>query len=181
MGFRFAAFQTIWQHSEAVGKAVFLLLLLSFGCGKNQSTRPNAAPPEPEAVGLSTLERPAPASHFSSEVALDWFGLVNRLSASERLTPPVASRILGYGGVTLYESVVGGMPNYRSLAGQINNLRFVPEAHGRLHWPTVANNALAVLLKGLFEANSPAAQNGLDSLKQHFNEEFKNDISKEVF
>lgn len=180
MSSRLAGLQKIWRR-ETFGLAAFLFLLLSFGCSKNQSTQPaaNAVPAEPEAV--STLERHAPASRFGPEVPLAWFALVNRLAASERLTPPVASRVLGYGGVTLYEAVVGGMPGYRSLAGQINNVRFVPQALGRLHWPTVANNAMGVLLKGLFETNSPAALSALDSLKEHFNAEFKTEISKELF
>jgi len=179
----FAAPQRIWWQSETVSRAVFLLLLLGLGCSKSKSTWPAEAAlsTEPEAVELFTLERPAPTGRFGSEVPLAWFGLVNRLAASQRLTPPVASRILGYGGVTLYEAVVGGMPGYRSLTGQLNNIRYVPEAHGKLHWPTVANNALGVVLKGLFEANSAAALSALDSLKEHFNDEFKAEISKEVF
>lgn len=177
---KFAGLQKIWRR-ETFGLAAFLFLLLSSGCSKNQSTRPDAAAVATEPEALAALERHTPASQFGSQVPLDWFALVNRLAASERLTPPVASRIFGYGGVTLYEAVVGGMPGYRSLAGQINNVRFVPQAYGRLHWPTVANNALAVLLKGMFESRAEILQNELDSLKEHFNLEFKDDVSKEVF
>jgi len=47
-------------------------------------------------------------------------------------SPPVAARAFGYIGVTLYEAVVPGMPDYQSLAGQLNgltrtNLRRIPE------------------------------------------------------
>lgn len=176
----FAGVPKNWRH-EAFGIFALLFLIAGLGCSKNQSTQPEVAPAAIEPEAVSTLGRHNPASQFNSEVPLDWFGLVNRLFASERLNPPVASRILGYSGVTLYEAVVGGMPGYRSLAGQINNVRFVPEARGNLHWPTVANNALGVLLKGLFEANSPAALSALDSLKEHFNGEFKAEISRELF
>ncbi|MCI0329612.1 MAG: vanadium-dependent haloperoxidase [candidate division Zixibacteria bacterium] len=183
MRFGFAGFQKFRRRSEAFGWAAFLFLVLGFGCGKKQATQPDPAgtPTEPEAAGLVSFERPTPASEFDSEVPLAWFGLVNRLAASERLTPPAASRILGYSGVTLYEAVVGGMPGYRSLAGQINNVRFVPQAHGNLHWPTVANNALAVLFKGMFESRAEVVQADLDSLKEHFNDEFKAELSRELF
>ncbi len=180
MGLNFTGLQKNWRR-EVFGPAAFLFLLSSFGCNKNQSTRPDTAPVSMEPEAIATLERHAPTGQYNAVVPLDWFGLVNRLSASERLTPPVASRILGYAGVTLYEAVVGGMPGYRSLAGQINNVRFVPEAHGNLHWPTVANNALGTLLKGLFKEFSPSAEGALESLQNDYNYRFKAEISRELF
>src|SRR5919199_2637061 len=63
-------------------------------------------------------ESPKPTSEFPAEVATSWFELQLELTReTPGFTPPVASRALGYSGVTLYESVVGGMLEYESLVG----------------------------------------------------------------
>jgi hypothetical protein len=81
-------------------------------------------------------------------------------------SPPVASRALGYAGLALYEAVVPGMPGYRSLNGQLDGLGPLRRSglDATHHWPTVANNALAVALSGLFPSTPedvPAAINAL--------------------
>src|SRR5688572_32219053 len=81
---------------------------------------------------------PAQAAVFSvshdADVAVAWFDLLYGAIQAERLSPPVASRLIGYHGVALYESLQPGMPGYRSLAGQLNGLeesgpRILPGAH----------------------------------------------------
>ena len=85
-----------------------------------------------------------PASAYSASVAYEWFYLVSQLlQQTPGNSPPVAARTLGYLGLTLYESVVPGMPGYQSLAGQLNELSSLPWAQPDepLHWPTVANSS----------------------------------------
>ena len=41
-------------------------------------------------------------------------------------SPTFASRGFGYIGVTMYESIVHGYPNYKTLAGQLNGLADLP-------------------------------------------------------
>ena len=58
-----------------------------------------------------------------SEVANAYFDLAIKMTKeTPGFTPPVAARAYGYTGVTLYESVVGGMSEYESLQGKINGL-----------------------------------------------------------
>lgn len=65
-----------------------------------------------------------PASAFSASVATEWFNLALLLTQqTPGYSPPVASRALAYLGLTLYESVVPGMPQHQSLAGQLNELQ----------------------------------------------------------
>ncbi|MDT8306753.1 MAG: hypothetical protein RRC07_12525, partial [Anaerolineae bacterium] len=92
---------------------------------------------------------------FSAQVPIAWFDLAYELVRDERLSPPVAARIYGYSGVTLYEAVVPGMPGYQSLAGQLNGLSELPGANGEAYyWPVVANSALATMMKELFAGGS---------------------------
>ncbi len=102
--------------------------------------------------------RPTPgADEFSADLAIGWMDLTVDLVRAERWTPPTASRLYGYAGVTLYESVVNGMPNNRSLVGQLSELEELPEfGDDKFDWPTVANAAIATLLRGMF-ANGSAA------------------------
>jgi hypothetical protein len=74
--------------------------------------------------------------------------------------------------VTLYEALVPGMPGYRSLAGQLNDLDPAPAPSDPAHdWPTVANAALASILRSLFATASTEGRAAMDSLEASFTEQ----------
>jgi hypothetical protein len=52
----------------------------------------------------------------------NYYGLIR----AERISPPVASRVLAYAAVGLYEGLATGSPELRSLAGQLNGLDSLP-------------------------------------------------------
>src|SRR5689334_4810804 len=53
-------------------------------------------------------------------------------------TPPVQARAFGYMGLALYEAVVPGMPDHRSIARQLNGVGPMPDARGiPYNWPLV--------------------------------------------
>jgi hypothetical protein len=107
-------------------------------------------------------------------VPVAWFDLAYSLARSEGFSPPVASRVFGYLGVSLYESLVPGMPGYQSLAGQLNGLEALPRPAGSAyHWPTVANSVLAETLSGLVGKDSVAAQESIQALSEKYALEFK--------
>lgn len=85
-------------------------------------------------------------------VAVEWMDLLYRVVESEALSAPAAARVYGYGGVTLYEAVVNGMPENFSLAGQIQGLPLmsIPNEGVVLDWPSVANSTMAVVTPYLF-------------------------------
>jgi hypothetical protein len=91
--------------------------------------------------------------------AADWLDLIVERVKAEGYSPLVASRIYAYSGVALYESVVPGMPEHQSLAGQLHDLPPLPQpAPGtRLDWPAVASAALGGLAKDLFPNASAAS------------------------
>lgn len=71
----------------------------------------------------AAAQRPAP-----QEILRDWYYLMNELVRhTATYSPPVASRSFGYLGVTAFEAAVGGSDKLVSLAGQLRELKPVPE------------------------------------------------------
>jgi hypothetical protein len=118
----------------------------------------------------------SPASQFNSEIALAWFKLQLQLAKeAPGFSPPVASRAFAYAGVALYEAIVPGMPTHQSLAGQLNGLTTAPqhEANAGYHWPTVANSALASIVKRLYANAPPWEIAAITSLEEQYNRQFR--------
>jgi len=141
--------------------ATLAMAMMAFaisGCSGDSSTGPNLT---------------GDAATFTSKVATEWFRLSYDRVRAESYSPPRASRAFGYAGVSLYESVVAGMPSYQSLAGHLNGLSTLPKATDfPYHWPTVANTALATVMRGLFEGATEATSDAINDLEADFNAEF---------
>ena len=131
--------------------------------------------------GLDEREDALPdAGDYTAAVPNAWFALAYNQVRAEGLTPPVASRVFGYLGVALYESVVHGIPGSRSLQGQLNGLHGLPRARGRAyHWPTVANASLATTMRALFEGR-PNAAAAIGALETQINEQFRATVPPQV-
>lgn len=109
------------------------------------------------------------AKNFSSTEVQDWMKLMLKLSKETTgATPPVVARAIGYTGLALYESVVPGMPEYRSMAGQINGLSAgdlpTPDP-GEYHWGAVANTVLATMLRTCYSGATPENLQAIDDLE----------------
>ena len=112
------------------------------------------------------------AQDYSADVATTWFELQLKLvQETPGFTPPVASRAFGYSAVALYESIVPGMPEYQSLAGQLNALEALPQPEPNLFydWPTVANSALATITRRLYPTATEENQSAINALEAGFN------------
>jgi hypothetical protein len=109
------------------------------------------------------------AYKYDSEVPASWYFLLYDRVKAENLSPPVAARVFGATGVTLYQAVQGGMHRHLSLVGQLNQLDLLPEAEhdSQYHWPSVANAALAEVLRNLF-AGKPNSIAAFDNLEAQF-------------
>ena len=120
-------------------------------------------------AALPAVDATRPATAYSANVATDWFSLALLLAQqTPGFSPPVAARAFGYLGLTLYESVVPGMPANQSLAGQLNDLSSLPWAQPDepLHWPTVANAALATMTRMMFPTASSDNKARIDLLER---------------
>jgi len=133
-------------------------------------------------LGLGS-QQPLPASRFGSEVATAWFDLsLDLVRGTMGFSPPVASRAFGYAGVTLYEALVPGMPGYRSLAGQLNDLGAAPgPADPAHHWPTVANAALASIIRSLFPTATSPNKAAVDALEESFAQGFRATVPPGIY
>jgi len=115
------------------------------------------------------------ANTYDAGVAVRWFDLsLDLVRETPGFTPPVASRAFAYLGVALYETVQPGLPGYRSLTGQLNELASVPRVNwwAGYHWPSAANAALASLTRHLFPTASPANLTAVDALEEELAESF---------
>ncbi|MEO8210217.1 MAG: vanadium-dependent haloperoxidase, partial [bacterium] len=121
---------------------------------------------------------------YGPDVAIAWYNLEFRLIRQTSLgfTPPVAARAFGYTGIALYESVVPGMPLYKSLKNQLNGFVFLSEVTpGNYHWPTSANAALANIVRKLFTNATPANNASIDSLEEAFNTVYQSQVDSATF
>lgn len=119
-------------------------------------------------AGAWAQDAPPPATGENAAVLTAWFDLIQELiRQTPGFSPPVASRALGYAGVTAYEAVVPGIPGARSLAGQLNELAALPQVQADVayHWPSVANAAMAGITRRLFANGGGAQRAAIDGLE----------------
>ncbi|MFN4256454.1 MAG: vanadium-dependent haloperoxidase [Saprospiraceae bacterium] len=93
--------------------------------------------------------------------------------------PPVASRIFAYSAVAGYEALVPGYPKYRSLAGQLNGLKPVPQPEaGKDHcFPLASANALLIVGQALVFSEGDVVD-----MKEAIFEDFKKmDMPQDVY
>ncbi|MBK8021942.1 MAG: phosphatase PAP2 family protein [Chloroflexi bacterium] len=126
---------------------------------------PTDAPvPVPTAAPLD----PSSAAAQDARIAIDWMDAVYRSAKREGYSPPVVSRLIAYAGVTLYESIVPGMPGYRSLTGGLNGLSPLPQPEPGMayDWPVVANAALGTVTAGLFSESTAETLTAFSTLRE---------------
>ncbi len=109
------------------------------------------------------------ASAYDGKLATDWINLqLKYAKESPGFTPPIVSRAFGYCGLAFYESLVHGIPNGKSLVGQLSSLAYLPkpDSAAEYHWALAANSAAARITRKMFE-NAPATTLPLiDSMEQ---------------
>jgi len=125
-----------------------------------QSCSTNSVEPTP-------VSNSKPTADFNADFLYSWTDLQLKLiRTTSGYSPPVAARALGYSHLAIYESVVHGMPDYQSLAGQINGLATLPkpDQSKEYNWASAANAAMATMLNHLYASTSTANKNSIDSL-----------------
>ena len=113
---------------------------------------------------------------YASDVATKWAALQLKITKTTNgFSPPVAARAFGYAGVTLYEAVVPGVADRKSLAGQLQGLSALPmaEAGKNYNWALSANAAQAAILRSLYPNTNAASKATIDSLEKALQTQFK--------
>lgn len=119
---------------------VLLGALALAACSGGSDDGPSVAPASPL------------TSTYDSTVAIQWNETLYARIRDTGVNPPRAARVWGYTGVALYEAVVPGMPDHRSLGDQLNGLTpaMLPDPGPGVHdWAIAANRALAVVSNAL--------------------------------
>lgn len=100
-----------------------------------------------------------------------WYRLVLELVRhTPTMSPPVASRGMGYIGVAAYETIATGAPNMTSLAGQVNGLTAGPVREpGAAYDEAVAlHAALSVSIGSFFDNTGPTGQRAMVAMSDKF-------------
>lgn len=110
------------------------------------------------------------ADAYSSEVVVKWLDLqlqMLRVPLAAGTGTQASERAQAYCGITLYESIVQGMPTHKSLYGQLTDFPTMPtiQIGNNYHWAAVANATLADMNRKLFPTTSDANKNSIDSLE----------------
>jgi hypothetical protein len=124
-----------------------------------------------------------PAELYEAKVANDWSNMMRALTKkTPGFTPPVASRAFGYMGITLYETVVPGMPNHQSLVGQLTDMPQIgsPDLSVEYNWGIAANSALAYIAKNFYPTMPADQAIAVLKLEDDSHERLKLGVSTEV-
>lgn len=116
------------------------------------------------------------------ELAAAWADMTNIITKTTPANSPTfASRCFGYIGLTMYESVVNGYPDYQSVAGQLNGLGNLPlpEKGVNYNWPLALNAGQAEILRNIYIQTSDKNKTKIDSLERHFETIFKKAIAND--
>lgn len=114
---------------------------------------------------------------YSSDVVIKWLNMqldLLRVPLAAGTGSQAAERAMAYCGIALYESVVPGMPNYKSLQGQLNDFPVMPgtEKGKAYHWAASANAALAEINRKLFPTTSATNKTNIDNLESTLQSQF---------
>ena len=122
-----------------------------------------------------------PLKKYSGDLAVKWMKLQMTIS---RTTPGfnagLATRAFAYSGLSLYESIVEGMPGYKSVASSMIGVKVPPHNSSFIFFPASANAAMASILKNLIPTASAASMARIDSLESAFNSQFSTEATASV-
>ena len=129
---------------------------------------------------LFTLLLTLPAQAAAPEQVLEgWYRLtLNLVRHTATYSPPVASRAFAYLGITAYEATASGDAHLRSLAGQLNSLKSLPQREQNKNYDeaVVLNAAMDTAIHDFFSNTGPSGQQVLGAQSRLF----KNDVTKGV-
>lgn len=153
-----------------------ILLFLLSGCQKEELSNETN-------LNESSLRVKSALPHtkqYSGDVANTWFSLLSDLCKETPYVPPQTARLFAYSGMSLYESVVPGMPSYQSMYTYLTGNAIPVEKKKDYYWPASANAAMARLATRLLsDYPQPVNHEAIEGLESSFNAQFLANISAE--
>ncbi len=112
-------------------------------------------------IHQQTHQNLADATSYDAKIAIDWINQLRNIIRTQPLNPPRASRALAYAGITMYECIVDGIKDNKSLQGQLNGFAFnsIITNTDSLDYGIVINEAMVELLKSDTIIPNLSAQN----------------------
>jgi hypothetical protein len=159
--------------------------IIFFSCQKGID-KPNAQPEEISTTPNNNGEHGhlKQTKEYSSDVVLQWMNLQLQIARTTPAAPGLNnSRFFAYVGITLYESVVPGMPAYQSLSTQLSEMPQMPQTVPGFayHWPTTANAALSYAIKNFYSNTSQTNKDAIDALEARLNNDYRRETTEEIF
>lgn len=110
-----------------------------------------------------------PATEQEPTLAVQWMQLLYDRVQAEGWSPPAASRLYAYAGITLYEAVHPGIPDSFTMSRQLTAMPDMPAINPTAvyDWPTAANGALSTVLTGLLKPESAESVSLLRQTQQN--------------
>ena len=120
---------------------------------------------------------------FEPSIMIDWWKIIYKHVAYQRVKPPVASRIYSYVGVAAYEAALPGMVGYNSFVGQLTDLEDLPRPDPALiyDWPTVIINTVYLSTDELLKRFIHGSESDFKILKNKQLSDRKQVVTGEVF
>ncbi|MBK8623080.1 MAG: phosphatase PAP2 family protein [Saprospiraceae bacterium] len=122
------------------------------------------------------------ASEYNADVPYEWYELLTEIDRfSPNYRPPAASRMMGYVGLAVYEAVVPGMPQNKSLQSEYFGLEIPKiDKEKEYHWPTVANSAYAEMFRKFYPHIKTEHLLKIERLEKKFLDYFSSEVSNET-
>lgn len=134
----------------------------------------------PFCIGCNQVES---VTFTSVEIATAWADMTLYITQhTPANSPTYASRALGYIGLTMYETVVNGYPEYKSMAGQLNGLMDLPlpDPDQTYNWTLCLNAGQSEILKSLYNQTSDINKDKIDSLESVIIKSFDSRKDKDI-
>jgi len=125
----------------------YLFILFIFGCMDGKES----VKPETRSLTRKTADYDGVAAH-------EWIQTGYQMMKDNQLSGPQAARTCGYMGFTLWESVYGGIPGAKNMAGQVNDYFEAERIDPNLEydWVIVLASAMRLVMPELIEKISSA-------------------------
>lgn len=124
-------------------------------------------------------DTPGPIGKYDADLANDWMQMHIRLTRTTAgYNSVVSDRSFGYAGITLYESLVAGIPGGKSLLPQIGGTAVgADKPANNYYWPASVNAAMASITRNFFETTSAANMASIDSLEAAYATKFQGEAT----
>jgi hypothetical protein len=157
----------------------FVKLLLVFSCIVMLICCKKGDPDHDNGHGILT-------KNYPSDVLKEWIKLDLQLLRSNdaKLNNFVMMHHWAYSSIALYEAIVGGMPSYQSLSGQLSEMPAMPgiEQGKVYHWPTCANAALAAMTRNFYiDSITQGGKDSITLLEESLNKGYQTEVETTIF